>query len=283
MARSHHALSVALLSAGCLTSQGTRPSLELGLLGATQYNRRGMVENEHGVLQGEAKARVPAGSLGGALQLKAWSNMDLTDDTGDAWFPDGHAGEPTEIDLTAAYGRSLGPIDLSAGVTGYIHPFGSEFLNGNRGNTTEVFAAAGGEVLPGRAFGFYPLFAAFYDPDAVDGFYLNGGVFKGWDLAERLRLLLGASVGYSEQNHSLWTYGFRERGWADLRGTLTLEYRLTESSTIAAGVAASTILDDDIHDWVEDRAVVARRSGGAVERGIDPEAVWGTLGVSWRI
>lgn len=272
---------VLFLIGGCLAPQGWRPSFEVSALAATQYNRRGMVENERGVAQGEAKTRLPV-PFGGAFQLKAWANMDLTQHTGDAWFPDGHGGEVTEVDLTGSYGRPVGPLDLSAGWTTYVLPHGNEFLNGDRPTTGEVFAAIGADVLPESSFGFYPLFIAFYDPVEVDGFYLNAGVSKGWGLTEDLRLILGASLGYSEENHSLWTYGFEAAGFTDLRGTLTLEYRVTDTVTLAAGVAASTILDDEIREWVEHRAIVERRSDGTLKRGIDTDTVWGTLGVSWR-
>lgn len=275
-------LLIPLALCGCFLPPGARPSLEVGALGATQYNRRGMIENEHGVVQAEAKTRMPL-ALGGAVELKAWGNMDLTRDTGDAWFPDGHAGEVTEVDLSGSYGRRVGPLDLSAGVVGYIHPYGSEFLNGSRGNTIELFVAAGGEVLSATPFDFYPLVVASYDPDAVDGFYVNGGLFKGWEVMTDLRLRLGAALGFSDKHHSQWTYGFQETGWADLRGTLSLEYSLGRNTTIAAAVAASTLLDGEIQDWVEERAIVARRAGGVVERGIDSDTVWATLGLSWRL
>jgi hypothetical protein len=255
--------------------------VDLSLLASTQFNRRGMIQNERGVLQGEVKTRLPV-VWGGSLQFKTWGNMDLTDGTGDAWFPDGHGGEFTEVDLTASYARKLGPLDASAGVTSYVLPAGSEFLNGSRGTTSELFAALGSDLFPGKLYGFYVLFAAYYDPHKVDGYYLNGGIFKGWDLAEKLRLHLGGSLGYSDKNHSLWTYGQAQEGFTDLRGTLALEYAIAENTTIAAGVAASTILHGVIRDWIRTRAIVERAPDGSLRRGIDTDTVWYTLGVHWR-
>ncbi len=81
---------------------------------------------------------------------------------------------------------------------------------------------------------------------------------------------------------SRWTYGFEKTGFTDLRGTLTLEYQIAKSVTLAGGVAASTILDREIREWIEHRAKVRKRPDGTFERGIDTDTVWGTLGVSWK-
>lgn len=275
------ALSLALMGAGCLRPEDARPSFEGSVSVSSQFNRRGMVENDRGVLQGAGTARVPF-RYGGAFGLKAWANLDLTNETGDAWMPDGHAGEITAVDLAGSYSRTAGPVDLSGGVSSYVLPNGSEFLNGPRGTTTELFATAGGDVLPKSIFGFYPLMSLHYDVDEAEGFYLNGGVHKGFTLAGDLRLDLGVSLGYSSENHSRWTYGTAEEGFSDLRGTATLTYPLGEATIIAAGVAASTITDDDIRRWIETRAIVRRRPGALdpFERGIDTDTVWYTLGVT---
>lgn len=272
---------LALLSSGCLVAPETRPGVELALLASTEHNHRGMTESERGAVQGEAKIRVPS-SIGGSFRFKAWGNLDPSDDTGEAWRPNGHGGEITEVDLSAAYGRAVGPIDSSVGVTSYVLPNGSEFLNRWRGTTSEVFATAGSDLFKGEFYGFYPLLSAHYDIDEVGGLYLQGAVFKGVPLTDELRLVLGVSLGYSEARHSWWTYGFKAAGFSDLQGTLSLEYRVTENTTLVAGVAASTILDDDIKSWMENRAIVRRISATEVRRGIDADTVWFTLGAHWK-
>ena len=276
-------LSFTVATAGCLQPEDSRPSLEASALVSSQYNWRGMVQNERGVIQGAAAASVPF-RYGGAFGLKAWANLDLTDETGDAWMPDGHAGEITEVDLTASYSRRIGTVDLSGGAISYVPANGSELLNGRRGGTTEVFATAGGDILPSSVFGLYPLLAVHYDGDEADGFYLNGGVFKGFSVIGDLRLDLSISAGYSTGSHSWWTYGVREDGFSDLRGTATISYPLGEATVLAAGVAASAIIDADIRRWIETRAIVRRDPGAAdgFERGIDTDTVWYTLGVSHR-
>ena len=184
--------------------------------------------------------------------------------------------------MTGSYSRTVGPVDLSAGMTNYVVPNGSEYLNGSRGTTTEVFTSVGGEVLPESRFGFYPLVSLHGDIDEADGIYVNGGIFKGFDLMDDLSLHVGVSLGFSNEKHSEWTYGFKEEGFTDLRGTATLSYRLDERTTIALGVAASTILDNDLQRWIEDRAKVNDRGGGNFRRGIETDTVWGTAGVSWK-
>jgi hypothetical protein len=270
-----------LLVSGCIVPKDAKPSLGLGVLSSTEYNHRGMVENERGVVQGDVKAGVPL-TFGGTFEARAWGNMDMTYETGDAWMPRGHAGEFTEVDLTGSYLRTVGPVDLSLGVTQYVLPNGSEYLNESRGTTTEVFASVGGDVLPESIFGFYPLVTAHQDIDEADGVYVNGGIFKGFELMKELSLHLGASIGYSNEKHSIWTYGVKEDGFSDLRGTATLSYRLDEHTTIAVSVAAWTLIDTDIERWVNNRAIVSDHGGGNFRRGINTDTVWGTAGVSWK-
>jgi len=272
---------MAVLVSGCISDPDSRPEVDLSLVLSSQHNRRGMIENERGVIQGQAKTRIPL-RFGGSFRFTAWGNLDLTDDPGDAWRPAGHGGELTQVDLTAAYGRTLGPVDLSGGVTSYVLPNGSEFLNGPRGTTSEIFMTAGSELFEGELYGLYPLVSAHYDIDEVGGLYLQGAVFKGVPITEALRLVLSVSLGYSDTNHSSWTYGVKEAGLSDLRGTISLEYRVAENTTVALGVSASTILDNDIEAWIESRAIVRRTSPVDVERGIETDTVWYTLGLHSR-
>lgn len=279
--RTELAILATLLVSGCIVPEDAKPSLGLGVVASTQYNNRGMVQSDRGVVQGELKAGVPL-VFGGTFDARTWGNMDMTGQTGDAWMPDGHAGEFTEVHVTGSYTRAVGPVDLSAGATNYVVPNGSEYLNGSRGTTTEVFASMGGEVLPESLFGFYPLVTLHQDVDEADGLYVNGGIFKGFELMTDLSLHVGASLGFSNEKHSLWTYGVKEEGFSDLRGTATLSYRLDGHTTIALGVAASTIIDSDLERWIENRAKVNDRGGGNFKRGIETDNVWGTVGVSWE-
>ncbi|MFN0057182.1 MAG: hypothetical protein ACKVX7_01880 [Planctomycetota bacterium] len=250
---------------GCLIPEGTTPVARINTQFASQYNHRGMVENERGVWQSELRTDL-ADRFGGAVQFGAWGNLDLGDSVGDAWFPKGHGGKFTEVDLTAAYARQVGGFDLRGGVISYVLPDGSEFPNGVRGTTTEVFGVVGHEI----PFGLYPSFRADIDWDEVDGYYLNTAIERALALPpiDPVRALVKLSLGYSDDNHSDWTYGLDESGFSDLRAAGTLFYDYNANTTFSLGLAASTILDDDLRDWFE-----------LID--ISPDNVWITTGVGF--
>jgi hypothetical protein len=259
------AMGVCVLT-GCIFTK-ERPSLQFNVEAATQYNHRGMVQNDRGVAQPELTADLPV-SLGGNLNVRAWGNLNLTAEAGDAWFPDGHPGKFSEIDLSTAYSRQLGPVNLAAGVVGYILPDGADFPNGVRGSTTEVFTSAGTALFEGKFYSLRPVARVHYDGDEANGLYLNGGLFKSFAVIRNLSADLGVSLGYSDDGHSDWTYGLSEEGIADLRGTARFLYALSDNTTAWVGLGASTIIDRDLQDWFD-------------LLGIDRDNVWGTVGLGW--
>lgn len=262
---------------GCLLNREKVIRVRTNAQLASQYNHRGMVQVEKGVAQGELFADFPLALPGsnselGFLSLGTWANLNLQDDTGDAWFPQDQGGKFSEIDLTAQYSRSLDdlgiPVTMAAGLLAYVIPNGSEFPNGVRGSTTELFVSAHKTLFGDEIYSFTPSIRMDYDPDEVDGFYFRGGLSKGIPLGQMFQLDLGVHLGYSEENHSDWTYGVDEAGLADLRGSAAVSYFFDESTTVYLGVGASTIIDSEIRDWFD---IV----------GIDSDNFWVNLGVSW--
>ena len=239
------------------------PKVDLGVAIASQYNHRGMVMNEKGVLQGAMGVELPTRTEG-TLALDVWANMDLRNDTGDAWFPDGHAGRFSEIDLTATYSHALGPVDLDAGIENYNLPNGTEFPFGERGSTHELFLHASGEVLGAR-----PFVHLRWDYDEAEGVYLLLGISEDFSITEGLTLELFGSFGYSSAGASFWTYGLKESGWSDLQGRIVLYYALDDATTIDLGVYGATIVDDSLQDWFD-------------SIGIERDNVWVSLGVTHR-
>ena len=255
---------VFLLLGGCIAS-GAPEQIQGSAWLATQYNNRGMPQNERGVGQLEGVVDFPT-MVGGTFRTRAWGNIDLQNDVGDAWFGDGNGGKFTEVDLSGSYHELYRTFDFGFGVTSYVLPDAAFFPNGPRGSTTETFLSVGRDVR-----GFYPLLVLHYDFDEVDGLYANAGVSRSFGLGEKLALEGNLSLGYSDEDHSLWTYGLEESGLADLRGTASASYLSSEHTTIVLEFAASTILDSAIEDWMDD----------VLE--IESNNVWASLGIAWGL
>ena len=262
------ATCVAFLCVGCIFEQ-ERPQVQVGALISTAFVRRGMVQNERGVIQPEIN--VDARTIdGGILTGNAWANLDLTNSTGDAWLPDGAALDASAVDLKAQYSRTVGNFALAAGVLQYVLPNGSQFPNGPRGTTSEVFVSGSTTLFGDEVYSFVPVASVHYDVDESEGWYLNGGIRKDLPLPwiDALRSDISATVGWSSDKHSLWAYGLEESGFADFQGGLRLHYDLNENTTVSAGVAGSVLIDQDLRDWVE-----------LID--ISEDNVWVWLGMTW--
>lgn len=264
--RALYALSCLASLSACIVAPDAQPLVDVRADLLTQFNHRGMVQVDAPVFQGEMALNLP-GLDEDEYNLRVFGNMDLENDTGDAWFPDGHGGEFTEVDLMGSYSRSVGGVDLTGGLFYYGLENGSEFATGPafgaRGPTKELFATASGEVL-----GLIPAFTIHYDFDEVEDFYIEAGVLKSLTLSESFGLDLALNLGWSGADESLWNYGLAESGFSDLRGEARLSYFLDARTTLRALLAAGTIVDSDLSDWFD---VI----------GIDSQNVWGGLGVTW--
>ncbi len=254
------------LLAGCLVvPPGARPEIGAGATIASEYNFRGMTNVEGAVLQTELLADLPTRAETSHVSLRAFANWDLVDDVGDAWFPDGHAGEPSQIDLSLAYTETYRGFDFTSGVISYAlqnpddFPFAAE-----RGETKELFfdvsRPVGWELVPSLTF--------HYDFDEVEGLYVNGAVSREFPVREKLVAEARVSLGWSDEEQSDWTYGLEEAGLADLQGRAGLAYRLDENTTIRLELSGSTIVDEDLRDWFD-------------QIDVDADTVWVSLGASW--
>lgn len=290
---------LAVLITGCqsFVTRDAKPTVKLNLVTASQFNHRGMVQNEEWVLVPDISARLtPVRAYptdeGGTFRVQSKGYLNLTEDTGDAWFPDGQGGKFSEIDLKADYSRRFEvlswPIDVAAGVLSYVLPNASFFPNGPRGSTTEVFGNLGSPFFSDKIYSFYPHFAVNYDPDEGDGFYFNAGVGKAVLIAEVLDIFglkpsggfaakavdslsfqVDLAVGYSSSRHSFWTYGIREEGFADFTGIGTLSCKLDENTVVSIGVGGASILDEDLRDWFD-------------TINIENDNVWVSFGIGWE-
>jgi len=259
---------VSLLAAGCFVPENHKPSVAFGSAFATRFVHRGMTLVDRPVLQ--PKLGIGLDTVhGDRLGVEVEANMDLRNDTGAAWFPDGHAGRFTQIEMVASWQRQFGDVSVRGGLHSYNLPNGIEFINSNagseRGGTSEVFATASTTVLEAT-----PYLSVHYDFDEVEGIYIRGGLSEDIPLGDRLRVGLDGSLGYVDKEQALWMYGLEENGFADLRGEIILKWQYDTRTELRAGVHGSAILDGTLDDWFQ-------------ALGIDDDPIWFTIGVAWAL
>jgi len=268
MSRSLCALLALPLCVSCLiVPEDGRPEVAIGALAASQFNFRGMTNVDAPVLQTEAVIDLPTKAESGFVSVKAWANWDLENDTGDAWFPDGHAGEPSQIDLHLTYSEKYRGTDFTTGLVSYALQNGDDFPrapSGERGETKEVFVRAARETV----WNLVPSLILHYDFDEVEGWYWNAAVSRDFPINDDFLIDSRISLGYADDDQADWLYGLDDGGLADLQLRAGLLYLMDLNTTIRLGLNYSTIVDSDISDWFD---VI----------GIDPDTFWADLGVTW--
>ncbi len=83
------------------------------------------------------------------------------------------------------------------------------------------------------------------------------------------QLELDGSIGYAGRDQAAWMYGLEQSGWADLRGSVMLNYDWDDRTTLQLGLHASTIVASTLDTWFDDL-------------GIDSDVYWVSLGVNWH-
>jgi len=266
MIRLSGALLVFAFLGSCLVvPEGARPEATISGVVASEYNFRGMTNVEAPVAQVEAQIDLPTKLETGFVSVRAFANYDLKDDAGDAWFPDGHSGEPSQIDMAASYTETYRGFDFTTGIVSYALQNGDEFpFAAERGETKEVFFHASREV----ALALVPLLAIHYDFDEVEDWYVNAGVSREFPINEQFVADARISLGYVGEDQADWIYGFPESGLADLQAAGRISYLLDQNTTIHLSVNGSSIIDSTLQDWFD-------------LIGIDENTVWAALGVTW--
>jgi hypothetical protein len=255
-----------VVATSCFVPDDATPRVALSADLATKFVHRGMTNVDKPVVQPRMAVELPTES-GDRMHFVAGGTIELSNDTGGAWFPDGHAGRFTQIDLFADYEKQLGDVfTVRAGIFSYNFPNGLEFLNGERGSTTEVFTILSANVLEAT-----PYLAWHYDFDEVRAAYYRGGITESFELAQDLTLVLDGSLGYTASSQALWMYGIDESGWADLQGSATVLYQYDGRTQLSAGVHGSYMVDSAYRNWFPQIAA----------QGVDPDPIWFVLGVRW--
>jgi len=269
MSRLFGALCSLSLCAGCLVvPEGAAPAVSVDASVASQFNFRGMTNVDAWVAQTEAIIDLPTKVEQGTLSVRAWANWDLENDAGDAWFPGGHAGEPSQIDTQVSYTETYLGYDFTSGIVSYALQNGDDFArapDGERGETKELFFV----VQRPTVWELVPALRVHYDIDEVEGWYWNASVSRGFPVREDMVVGSRVSLGYADADQADWLYGIDQGGLADLQLHGGLEYFLDQNTTLRLGLNFSTILEDDVRDWLED------------DIDIDADAFWAALGVTW--
>lgn len=257
---------LSLIANGCIIPEKATPAVGLGATLATRYVHRGMTLVDKPVLQPKLSVGLPT-TTGNKLNFAVEGNIDLYSNTGDAWFPNGHAGRFTELEVVASETRQIGDLTITSGLHSYILPNGQEFdfkaAGTERGGTNEYFVLASVTVLEAN-----PYFAWNYDFDEVRGAYYRVGITEDIPLGGRWSLDLDGSLGYVTEAQSSWMYGFDQSGLADLRGEAVVKWQYDERTQVRGGVHGSMIVDSAIDEWFNTLPV-------------DDDPIWFTLGVAW--
>ncbi len=247
----------ALLSS-CAAVRGEEPTTaSAGVAFASQYWFRGVPRSTKPVLQGDVALSMPLRE--GSFDFETWGNMQLSNDTGDAAFPDGNGGEFSQIDLVASHSRRVGDFDLEAGIHSYNFPN----LVGN--STHELFVTASRE-----AWKLQHTASFYYDFDVADDIYLNYEALKHLPLRDGWGLDLSGSIGLMGSDQSKLYFGDDSAGLSDLTIEAMVSRAFDAATTVFFGLSATTVPDDGLRDALDDA-------------GLDDTGFWFTVGASWSL
>lgn len=198
----------------------------------SKYVWRGQLLNDDPVFQ----PGITVGYKG--FTFGAWGNADLTDYTG-------NSGEFTEWDYTLSYGGKFSPdskLNYSVGVIHYQFP-SSEL------DTTEVFWGLSYETF------LNPSITVYHDIDeAGGGIYANFGIShtieKALKLSESVSadLVLGASVGWGNDEYNEWYWGVDSARFNDLTLKASLPIALSNGWSVTPSFSYVMLIDGNIRD-----------------------------------
>lgn len=254
-------LALALLAVGlggCAPLRGDQPTtVSASQTVLSAYWFRGVPRSLEAVTQGDLEVDTPL-STGGALSFVSWFNMQLTNQTGDAAFPDGQGGEATELDLVLDYTHPFGPLLASVGGIGYHLPEIGP-------STRETYLR--GEFL---AVGLQHALTAYYDLDQLDDFYFSYQAVDRYVLDERWSASLALLLGYMRSGQSEFYFGRSRSGLSDLMLTGALSYAFDRNTSLFLKVAGVTVPDDELAQASSD-----------LDR--DDSGLWVAIGAAWGL
>ena len=224
----------------------------------SEYWFRGTPVNLGGAFQGDVSLSVPT-SGGGSLGFTTWANIDGSNETGAAFYPDNNGSQVTEVDYVIQYSHSIGAVDTSLGLVNYNFP------NVQSRSTSEVFATASTGVL-----GFDQGFSLYYDVDAARDLYVSFDIGKSFNLSDRLSLSVSAIAGHMGDDQAAFYFGAQEGGISDIAASVSLDYVLDDVTSLFGSINAARTVDSALEESLE-------------ASGYDTDGVWFTLGAAWSL
>ena len=228
-------VAAGLLAAASMALAVDPPSVALDVPVLSSYVWRGQTLNDKPVVQ-------PSLTVGQAgFALNAWSSYNI----------DGaYQGDFSEMDLTASYSKSVGPVALGGGIVQYTFP--NQTLAVADGEdvaypgTVEVYGTAGLPDVP-----LAPTLTVSYDVDAIDGFYGVLAVGHSFELTDKVSLALSASLGAGDADYNAGYFGVDDAALNDLVAGLALPIAVLENLTVKPAVSYVYLPDADIRDAAE--------------------------------
>lgn len=198
----------------------TKPEFSVETLVANRYVWRGIVVTDKPVLQPSVTA-----GLGG-FSANIWGNVDL--ENGESFDLNSN-----EIDYTADYSMSGGPLDFSVGAIHYTFPGTSTNA------TTEIYLGAGYPSL------LNPSITVYRDVQDCDGAYVSAGMSPSFGLDQwSTSLEMSLSLGYGSGRYNAFYYGDSGGGLTDLFLGLGMPFALSSRATLTPGIAYVELLAD---------------------------------------
>lgn len=246
--------------------EGVEASVDLGVFSA--YVWRGQVINDEAVAQ-------PQLNLGwNGFSAHVWGNYDFTDTTSE------DAPTFTEVDLTAAYTRKVGPAELTGSYVHYFFPHQklettTETMVGGEPmiTTTREDLPSTGEVgfearLPDLPV--VPILTVARDVKEANGFSGTVGAEASVPLvAERISLDLNATLGCGDADYNRFYYGVDESAIDFWAAGAALTWTLCDGLSVAPGVQYSAIVDRKLRE-------------ATAASGKDRDIVVGSLSATWE-
>lgn len=226
-----------LFSSAAPADEGAEVSLEATCAG--RYIWRGMPINEEPVIQ-------PSMDISDSgFSLNVWGSIDTTDWGEREGGYEDQTGNLAEIDSTASYGNSLGPVSFSVGFITYTFP------NIQLDSTLEAFAGLSLDVP------LSPSVTSYWDEGLARGAnYLSfdvGHSFSLWESAEiSIGLDLFAAAAYANKEFNEAYYGLEDDDWHDWSVGASLPVSLKYGFSLTPGFFHSSIIDGDIREVIED-------------------------------
>jgi hypothetical protein len=251
-------LFLAITLPACAELRGTEGStVSTSQVVASAYWFRGVPRSLQAVTQGDLQVDTPL-ATGGTLSFVTWYNLQLTNRTGDATFPDGQGGQNTEIDLLLDYTQTFGRTRLSAGGIAYQLPQVGP-------STKEAYLTGAVEAL-----GISNALSIYYDVDRIDDFYFSYEASRGFTFDEQWSAALAVLLGYMREGQAADYFGKEHAGFSDLLLTGTLNYHFDANTSVFLKVAGVTVPDDELSDALE-------------QNDLENSGMWFVLGAAWGL